>query len=191
MTVSGAEAEVLFTNTRKLFNNDQGKYTVTKVWQNMISSETAPALKVTLKRSDNKTYVTTLTAKNADADGNWTYTFENLPAYSPDAKTPYRYTAEETVPNGYEQVSGVPTDTFATFTNEPIKTSVTVDKIWEDGSNEFKLRPDAEDFQKKLTLERSIDSEKWTAYTAASVTAVDDKDDTYTVTYSDLPTYDA
>ncbi len=191
VTVSGAEAEVLFTNTRKLFNNDQGKYTVTKVWQNMISSETAPALKVTLKRSDNKTYVTTLTAKNADADGNWTYTFENLPAYSPDGKTPYRYTAEETVPNGYEQVSGVPTDTFATFTNEPIKTSVTVDKIWEDGSNEFKLRPDAEDFQKKLTLERSIDSEKWTAYTAASVTAVDDKDDTYTVTYSDLPTYDA
>ncbi len=191
VTVSGAEAEVLFTNTRKLFNNDQGKYTVTKVWQNMISSETAPALKVTLKRSDNKTYVTTLTAKNADADGNWTYTFENLPAYSPDGKTPYRYTAEETVPNGYEQVSRVPTDTFATFTNEPIKTSVTVDKIWEDGSNEFKLRPDAEDFQKKLTLERSIDSEKWTAYTAASVTAVDDKDDTYTVTYSDLPTYDA
>lgn len=190
VTVSGAEAEVLFTNTRKLFNNDQGKYTVTKVWQNMISSETAPALKVTLKRSDNKTYVTMLTAKNADADGNWTYTFENLPAYSPDGKTPYRYTAEETVPNGYEQVSGVPTDTFATFTNEPIKTSVTVDKIWEDGSNEFKLRPDAEDFQKKLTLERSIDGETWDAYTA-TVTAVDDEDNTYAVTYSGLPTYDA
>ena len=190
VTVSGAEAEVLFTNTRKLFNNDQGKYTVTKVWQNMISSETAPALKVTLKRSDNKTYVTTLTAKNADADGNWTYTFENLPAYSPDGTTEYRYTAEETVPAGYKKANEVFTDTSATFTNEPNTTSVIVDKVWNDGGDEFKLRPNAANFKEKLTLERSIDGETWDAYTA-TVTAVDDEDNTYAVTYSGLPTYDA
>ena len=190
VTVSDATAKVSFTNTRKLFNNGEGKYTVTKVWQNMISGETAPSLKVTLKRSDNKTYVTTLTAKNADADGSWTHTFVNLPAYSPDGTTEYRYTAEETVPAGYKKANEVFTDTSATFTNEPNTTSVIVDKVWNDGGDEFKLRPNAANFKEKLTLERSIDGETWDAYTA-TVTAVDDKDDTYTVTYSDLPTYDA
>ena len=189
-TVSDATAKVSFTNTRKLFNNGEGKYTVTKAWQNMISGETAPSLKVTLTRSGGKTYETMLTEANAEANGSWTHTFVNLPAYSPDGTTEYRYTAEETVPAGYKKANEVFTDTSATFTNEPNTTSVIVDKVWNDGGDEFKLRPKAANFKEKLTLERSIDGETWDAYTA-TVTAVDDEDNTYAVTYSGLPTYDA
>ena len=189
-TVSDATAKVSFTNTRKLFNNGEGKYTVTKAWQNMISGETAPSLKVTLTRSGGKTYETMLTEANAEANGSWTHTFVNLPAYSPDGTTEYRYTAEETVPAGYKKANEVFTDTSATFTNEPNTTSVIVDKVWNDGGDEFKLRPNAANFKEKLTLERSIDGETWDAYTA-TVTAVDDEDNTYAVTYSGLPTYDA
>ena len=75
-------------------------------------------------------------AVKADAEGNWKYSFKNLPKYANGQLISYTVT-EDAVPEYTTEISGT------TITNkyQPGKTSISVIKAWEDGNNQDGLRP--------------------------------------------------
>ena len=72
----------------------------------------------------------------ADAEGNWKYSFKNLPKYADGQLISYTVT-EDVVPEYTTEISGT------TIINkyQPGKTSISVIKAWEDGNNQDGLRP--------------------------------------------------
>ena len=72
----------------------------------------------------------------ADAEGNWKYSFKNLPKYANGEPIIYTVT-EDTVTDYTTEVTGT------TIINkyQPGKTSISVIKAWEDGNNQDGLRP--------------------------------------------------
>ena len=75
-------------------------------------------------------------AVKADAEGNWKYSFKNLPKYADGQLISYTVT-EDAVPEYTAEISGT------TIINkyQPGKTSISVIKAWEDGNNQDGLRP--------------------------------------------------
>ena len=75
-------------------------------------------------------------AVKADAEGNWKYSFKNLPKYANGQLISYTVT-EDVVPEYTTEISGT------TIINkyQPGKTSISVIKAWEDGNNQDGLRP--------------------------------------------------
>ena len=75
-------------------------------------------------------------AVKADAEGNWKYSFKNLPKYANGQLISYTVT-EDAVPEYTAEISGT------TIINkyQPGKTSISVIKAWEDGNNQDGLRP--------------------------------------------------
>ena len=75
-------------------------------------------------------------AVKADAEGNWKYSFKNLPKYANGQLISYTVT-DDAVPEYTTEISGT------TITNkyQPGKTSISVVKAWEDGNNQDGLRP--------------------------------------------------
>ena len=75
-------------------------------------------------------------AVKADAEGNWKYSFKNLPKYADGQLISYTVT-EDAVPEYTTEISGT------TIINkyQPGKTSISVVKAWEDGNNQDGLRP--------------------------------------------------
>ncbi|WP_167515504.1 Cna B-type domain-containing protein, partial [Blautia luti] len=75
-------------------------------------------------------------AVKADAEGNWKYSFKNLPKYADGQLISYTVT-EDVVPEYTTEISGT------TIINkyQPGKTSISVIKAWEDGNNQDGLRP--------------------------------------------------
>ena len=72
----------------------------------------------------------------ADVEGNWSYTFQNLPKYANGEPIIYTVT-EDTVTDYTTEVTGT------TITNkyQPGKTSITVTKAWEDFNDHNGIRP--------------------------------------------------
>ena len=75
-------------------------------------------------------------AVKADAEGNWKYSFKNLPKYADGQLISYTVT-EDAVPEYTAEISGT------TIINkyQPGKTSISVIKAWEDGNNQDGKRP--------------------------------------------------
>ena len=75
-------------------------------------------------------------AVKADAEGNWKYSFKNLPKYANGQLISYTVT-EDAVPEYTTEISGT------TIINkyQPGKTSISVVKAWEDENNQDGLRP--------------------------------------------------
>ena len=75
-------------------------------------------------------------AVKADAEGNWKYSFKNLPKYANGQLISYTVT-EDAVPEYTTEISGT------TITNkyQPGKTSITVTKAWEDFNDHNGIRP--------------------------------------------------
>ena len=75
-------------------------------------------------------------AVKADAEGNWKYSFKNLPKYANGQLISYTVT-EDAVPEYTAEISGT------TIINkyQPGKTSISVVKAWEDGNNQDGKRP--------------------------------------------------
>ena len=75
-------------------------------------------------------------AVKADAEGNWKYSFKNLPKYANGQLISYTVT-EDVVPEYTAEISGT------TIINkyQPGKTSISVVKAWEDGNNQDGKRP--------------------------------------------------
>ncbi|MEA4999589.1 MAG: Cna B-type domain-containing protein [Candidatus Limiplasma sp.] len=109
---------------------------VTKSWKDTDGTTaytgTKPAVTVQL-RQGSTAYGAPVTLNSANG---YTYTFADLPKYS-SGTTPYTYSVEETVtPQGFTLV-GVTYNaerTAATITNKRTATSITVQKVWNDGA---------------------------------------------------------
>ncbi|MGN1388381.1 MAG: Cna B-type domain-containing protein, partial [Bulleidia sp.] len=116
---------------------------------------------------------------SADENGSWTYSFENLPKYENGTEIVYSVSEEpiadySTAINGYD----------ITNSYTPGKTSVTVTKVWNDSNNRDGLRPSAESFASEVHLYNGD-----TEVTGVTPVVTDNGNNTYTVTYSDLPAY--
>ena len=97
-------------------------------------------------------------AVQADADGNWTYRFDNLPKYENGREIVY--TVTEDAVSGYStEISGY--DITNRYT--PGKTSVTVTKVWEDRNDPDGKRPDSVQVQLYADGKASGDPVKLTA----------------------------
>ncbi|MDR4904262.1 Cna B-type domain-containing protein, partial [Bacillus mycoides] len=76
----------------------------------------------------------------ADKEGNWNFSFKDLPKYDGQGNA-YTYTVSEVKVNGYEtKVDG--TTITNTYKNTD-KTEVSGKKVWEDYNNKFGKRPES------------------------------------------------
>ena len=75
-------------------------------------------------------------AVKADAEGNWKYSFKNLPKYANGQLISYTVT-EDVVPEYTTEIS----ETTIINKYQPGKTSISVIKAWEDGNNQDGKRP--------------------------------------------------
>ena len=87
-----------------------------------------------LANNEEKTHTTV----KADADGNWTYSFENLPKYEDGQEITYTVT-EDAVAEYSTEIK----DYNITNSYTPGETSVTVTKAWEDRNNQDGKRPES------------------------------------------------
>ena len=80
---------------------------------------------------------------------NWKNTWNDLPKYENGKEI--TYTVEEVVPEGYTALYDTETSGKTTITNSytPGKTSISVEKIWNDNNNQDKKRPESIEVQLK------------------------------------------
>ena len=112
-------------------------------------------------------------------DNNWSYEFKNLPKYKDKNTTPVKYTVEEINVPGYESTLSDPvvsTDgkiTSYTITNKLKRTSITVEKFWDDNNNQDGIR------EKSIVVTLNY----------GDLTATLNADNEWTHTFEDLPLY--
>ena len=110
---------------------------------------------------------------SADADGNWSYSFANLPKYANGQKI--TYTVTEDAVDGYTTES----DGYNFInTHQPETTEITVTKTWDDADNQDGKRPES------ITV---ILLANGTEKTRQAITA--DEAGNWTYTFKDLPKY--
>lgn len=165
------------------------QFTVTKVWDdNGDELDVRPdSVTVQLKRG-NDDYSTAVLS--ADAYGNWSYTFKELPQHDANGAA-YTYSVVETKVGTIDLDESDYTATIsgATITNtlDISDNTLTVTKTWNDENDKYGLRPNAETFKNMLSLEqRKAGTEVWTDFSALK--SVDDQ---YNVTFSGMPKYAA
>ena len=133
-----SDAVTTITNT---YTPETTEATVKKVWDDDRDRDgKRPAsLDVALKNGSTTVDTVTLSAQN-----NWTATLSGLPKNS--GGQPITYTWEESsMPEGYALQSTSTDGTVTTLTNhyDTEKTTVSVNKVWEDGNNQDGKRPDS------------------------------------------------
>ena len=140
---AGGEATVQLKRYKMGQTPDQIKtsLTVVKVWDdaNNQDGKRPPSLDVTLTGGQTPETVT------LNEDNGWTYTVNNLQAYTQNGDE-IRYTwTEGQVPQGYSLTGAVTLDGVTTLTNSytPGKTSATVRIDWQDGDNRDAYRPES------------------------------------------------
>lgn len=107
----------------------------TKTWDDSDNQDGTRPESITIRLLANGVEKDTATV-TADTDGNWTYSFTNLPKYANGQEI--RYTITEDAVAGYTQtINGY--DVTNSYT--PKETSVTVTKSWDDGNNQDGKRP--------------------------------------------------
>ena len=147
--------------------------------------------------ADGYYYLPSKNAVTVQMKDGWNLRFLNLPS-----GTTYTFT-EGTLPDGFAfnkseltqgtdtTFSGAQTTTgtiqntktsyTVKYTNDYALTDLEITKIWKDNSNRDETRPSVEDFKALLTLSPAVEG--------AEPTVVDNGDDTFTITYSDLPRF--
>ena len=136
--------KTIITNTHTI---EETTYSVEKVWDDNENQDgkRPTSIQVQLKAGENNVgNVVELNANN-----NWKYTWNNLPVYKNGEKIVY--TADEvSVPSEYtKKVTEEANKTTITNTYTPGKTSVSVEKIWDDNDNQDGKRPDSIQLQLK------------------------------------------
>ena len=126
---------------------EETTYSVEKVWHDNENQDgkRPTSIQVQLKAGENNVgNVVELNANN-----NWKYTWNSLPVYKNGEKIVY--TADEvSVPSEYtKKVTEEANKTTITNTYTPGKTSVSVEKIWDDNDNQDGKRPDSIQLQLK------------------------------------------
>ncbi len=194
--MAGDSQEVPFANTRNLYNND-GEIAVTKNWVR-IGEEEYPNVTFRLWQqlgTAEATEYKTLTLKGTDVRNDTVSDeFTQVPAFAPDG-TAYVYSVTEDLVGGYQPAENSPSvddaRTAWTFTNVQIPAdAIQITKKWVDLSDQFGLRPDAdEQFNSYVTLARSTDGKNWSLFDWDKRVR-DNNDNTYSVVFSGMPQTD-
>lgn len=108
-----------------------------KIWNDNNNQDKKRPESITVRLFANNVEKTHTTVK-ADADGNWTYSFENLPKYEDGQEITYTVT-EDAVAEYSTEIK----DYNITNSCTPGETSVTVTKAWEDRNNQDGKRPES------------------------------------------------
>ncbi|MEG0730903.1 MAG: Cna B-type domain-containing protein, partial [Vagococcus sp.] len=167
------------TVTNDYRNDDKTKVTGKKVWNDEDNKLNLrpKSIKVELYQNDSKKPMATQTVK-AGKDGNWAYSFNNLPKYD-DELNEYVYTVKEQEVSRYEShIEG--TTITNTYINDQ-KTELSGEKKWDDKDNKLKVRP----MSIQVELYQN-DGKK--AFKTQTVTP--DKDGHWNYTFKDLPKHD-
>ncbi len=119
-----------------------------------------------------------------NSDGTYTVTFSDLPRYNTDDDTSYYYTVVESAITDFYGYGVVSSGTNTYTAVNVSETEVSITKLWVDGNNADGYRPSADDYVSWLQLTANDE------VVDATPTVTDNGNNTYTVTYSDLPDYD-
>ena len=118
-----------------------------------------------------------------NGDNTWTVSYSNLPKYA--GGTVIAYSVKEDSVSGYTaDAETVANNGTLTNTHTPEVTKVTFTKKWEDHNNQDGLRPATTDYASKLHLMNGSTEVK-----DVKPTVTDNGDNTWTVSYSNLPKY--
>ena len=187
------------TNTHEI---EKTSVTVNKDWQDKDNQDGKRPESITVKLlangeqakdADGNDLVATITP---DANGDWTYTWSGLDKYKAGEKI--TYTVEENAVENYNTPSEPITLKEAengyirtiTNTHEVEKTSVTVNKDWQDGSNQDGIRPDSVSITLNATVENSDgEEESITLPNTVESTITLNKGNSWTYTWSGLDKY--
>ena len=136
--------KTVITNTHE---TEKTTYSVEKVWNDNENQDgkRPTSIQVQLKANgNNKGEAITLNEEN-----NWKNTWNDLPKYENGKEI--TYTVEEGVPEGYTASYDTETSGKTTITNSytPGKTSISVEKIWNDNNNQDGKRPESVKVQLK------------------------------------------
>lgn len=120
----------------EISTNKETSVKVSKIWDDNSNQDGIRPKEITFNLYADKKFVKSKTIEGLEC------TFDRLPTYN-DKKEPINYTVTETTVDGYEtEISKIKQNEF-TVTNKhvPEKTSITVNKIWDDGNNRDNIRP--------------------------------------------------
>ncbi|MGG0648705.1 Cna B-type domain-containing protein, partial [Bacillus mycoides] len=174
--VNGYETKVdetTITNTYK--NTDKTELSGKKVWEDYNNKFNTRPESITVQLLQNGTEFQTQEVK-ADKEGNWNFSFKDLPKYDGQGNA-YTYTVSEVKVNGYEtKVDG--TTITNTYKNTET-TEVSGKKVWEDYNNKFNTRPES------ITVQLL---QNGTEFQTQEVKA--DKEGNWNFSFKDLPKYD-
>ena len=171
------------TNTH---NVEKTTVTVTKVWDDNDDQDglRPESISVTLLANGVEADVEDATA-TLDEDGDWTYTWEDLDVNK--AGSAIEYSVDEVEVEGYEteigEVTGSAAEGFEveiTNEHEPLKTTVTVIKVWEDEDDQDGIRPES------ISVTLLADGEEADVEDA---TATLNEDGEWTYTWEELDAY--
>ncbi|QRG87316.1 Cna B-type domain-containing protein [Bulleidia sp. zg-1006] len=164
-----------FTN---IYNNNRIKVEGSKTWNDNNNQDGKRPEKITInlmkKVGDGEVVKADSKIIEKDSEGNWKWSWENLPEY--ENKKKITYTVSEEVVEGYSvKINGY--DITNSYT--PGKTSIQVTKAWEDKNDQDGVRPDS------ITVKLLADGKE----TARTLTLT--KADNWTGTFTNLDEYKA
>ena len=139
------DTEVVGNNIKNTYRNEElTEFKGQKVWfdkDNKLGKR-PDSITVELYQNDGKQPFKTDTVV-PDSNGDWNYSFTDLPKYD-DTLTPYEYSVKEIPVNNYDsEVSSVDGTTITNTIINKDKTSVLVQKKWEDQNDKLNTRPNS------------------------------------------------
>ncbi|OTY26204.1 hypothetical protein BK732_05585, partial [Bacillus thuringiensis serovar navarrensis] len=161
------------TNTYK--NTETTEVSGKKVWEDYNNKFNTRPESITVQLLQNGTEFKTEIVK-ADKEGNWNFSFKDLPKYDGQGNA-YTYTVNEVKVDGYEtKVEG--TTITNTYKNTET-TEVSGKKVWEDYNNKFNTRPES------ITVQLLQNGTEF----KTEIVKVD-KEGNWNFSFKDLPKYD-
>ena len=142
--------------------------TATKIWDDSNNQDGKRPEAIQFQLYADETAVdgelVTLTANTVDKDGNWTYTWSNLPKYA-GTTTPIKYTVEEVTDLtkvGYSAPTYSEDKLTVTNSRETEKVNISVNKVWADNNNQDGLQPGSVEvtLHSKTAAEESVTDEE-------------------------------
>ncbi|MFW7419372.1 Cna B-type domain-containing protein [Vagococcus fluvialis] len=193
------DSEILGTTIKNTYrNDDKVEVTGEKKWSDLDNklNKRPKSIRVELYQNEQTAPYSVKTVK-ADSNGNWKYSFKDLPKYD-NALNEYTYTVkEQPVKNYATEIDG--TTITNTYQNNET-TSISGKKVWDDENNVLNSRPesivvelhqnDSKDAMDKKEI--TADSEGNWQYDFVDLPKYDDElnEYTYTVTEKVVPHYE-
>ena len=121
----------------KITNKQTTKVEIEKEWQDVNDADALRPASITVHLFADGTEIQSATV-TLDANGNWKYTFQNLPKYKDNAEIVYTVT-EDPVPEYESEINGFKIINKHT----PENTMVEIEKVWDDANDQDGKRPNS------------------------------------------------